>query len=85
MASRSVESHLGWSVEAVADDLSVSESAVSGRPEGRFQKGTGDIISVTVSSCDGPHETHLSLLPLLPRSLDSIATLDDVCFQADGP
>ena len=53
MASRSVESHLVWSVEAVADDLSVGGSAVSGKPEGRFQRGTGDV-SVTVSSCDTP-------------------------------
>lgn len=82
--SRSVESHLDSSVEAAADDLSVRGSAVSGTPEAHFQKGTGDV-SVTVSSCETSHETHLSLLPLLARGFDSIATLDDVCFQADGP
>lgn len=88
MASPKVESHSGWSVEAVADadadDLSVCGSAVSGKLEGHFQRGTGGI-SVMMFPCDHPHETHLSLLPLLSRGFDSIATLDDVCFQADGP
>ena len=50
MASRGVESHSGWAVEAVADDLSLCESAVSGKLEGHFQRGTGDV-SVIVSSC----------------------------------